>query len=440
MSPESSLWMFAPLIVLLFLGVPVAFALVSVALVFGLYRFGDAAVWLFAAKVQDLTTSHILAAAPLFIFMGAMLQRSGIADRLFDAIAMWTRPLPGGLAVASILMCVVFAASCGVVGATETVVGMLAIPVMLRKRYDPALISGTICAGGALGSMIPPSILLIILALIAEVGIGELFAGMVLPGLALAGCYVFWIIGRCWLSPALAPRDETSAPDLSLAARITLTLHALVPPFLLIAAVMGSILFGVAVATEAAAAGTIGSVLLAAFYHRLSWPVLREVMIETIAITAMILTIVLGGLMFSGVFVGLGGIAALSELIESSGLGRWGTLFIALGVTFIAGFVIDVISIILIVVPVSLPLMVAYGFDPLWFCILLVVVLQTSLLTPPMAGTIFYLRAVAPPEIKLQHMYRGVVPFIGLHFVVLAAIMIYPQMALWLPEVLIGFD
>jgi len=432
--------MFAPLFLLLVLGVPVAFALMAVALVFGLWRFGDAAVWVYGAKVQDLTASHILAAAPLFVFMGAMLQRSGIAERLFEAIAMWTRPLPGGLAVGSILMCVVFAASCGVVGATETVVGMLAIPVMMRYRYDPALISGTICAGGALGSMIPPSVLIIILALIAEVGIGELFAGMMLPGLALAGCYILWIMGRCLLDPSAAPKLDDEGPAVSLTERMVFTVRALMPPLLLITAVLGSILFGVAVATEAAAAGTIGSVLLAAMYKRLDWRVLRESIIETISITSMILTIVLGGLMFSGVFVGLGGIDALAGVIKSSGLGPWGTLFIALGVTFIAGFVIDVISIILIVIPVTLPLMVNFGFDPIWFCILLIVVMQTSLLTPPMAGTIFYLRAVAPPEITLGHMYRGVVPFIGLHFVVLAGIMQFPGFALWLPEVLIGFE
>ena len=439
MSIEIALFMFVPLLALIFLGVPVAFALMSVALVFGLWRFGPAVVHLYVAKVQDLTTSHVLAAAPLFVFMGAMLERSGISQRLFEAIAIWTRPLPGGLAVGTIIMCVLFAASSGVVGATETVVGMLAIPVMLRCGYDHALISGTICAGGSLGSMIPPSVLVVILALIAEVGIGDLFAGMIFPGLMLAGLYIVYIMLRSLLSPSLAPRPLEHR-QMSFSERLRFTVSALVPPVILITAVLGSILAGIAVPTEAASAGAVGALLLTLVNGNLNVAVLRDACMKTIAITSMILTIVLGGLMFSGVFVGVGGLLALERLIEASGLGAWGTLMVILGVTFLAGFVLDVISIILIVTPVAMPLMGAFGFDPTWFCILLIIVLQTSLLTPPMAGAVFYLRAVAPPEITLRAMYRGVTPFVALHFVVLAMVMTWPQLALWLPQRLLGFD
>lgn len=431
--------MFVPLLALIFLGVPVAFALMSVALVFGLWRFGPAVVHLYVAKVQDLTTSHVLAAAPLFVFMGAMLERSGISQRLFEAIAIWTRPLPGGLAVGTIVMCVLFAASSGVVGATETVVGMLAIPVMLRCGYDHALISGTICAGGSLGSMIPPSVLVVILALIAEVGIGDLFAGMIFPGLMLAGLYIVYIMLRSLLSPSLAPRP-VEGRQMSFSARLRFTVSALVPPVILITAVLGSILAGIAVPTEAASAGAVGALLLTLVNGNLSVAVLRDACMKTIAITSMILTIVLGGLMFSGVFAGVGGLLALERLIEASGLGAWGTLMVILGVTFLAGFVLDVISIILIVIPVAMPLMSGFGFDPTWFCILFIIVLQTSLLTPPMAGAVFYLRAVAPPEMTLRAMYRGVTPFVALHFVVLAMVMAWPQLALWLPQRLLGFD
>jgi tripartite ATP-independent transporter DctM subunit len=438
-SIELALFMFVPLLALIFLGVPVAFALMSVALVFGLWRFGPAVVHLYVAKVQDLTTSHVLAAAPLFVFMGAMLERSGISERLFEAIALWTRPLPGGLAVGTIVMCVLFAASSGVVGATETVVGMLAIPVMLRCGYDHALISGTICAGGSLGSMIPPSVLVVILALIAEVGIGDLFAGMIFPGLILAGLYIGYIMLRSALQPSLAPRVP-APPSMGLARRLRFTTTALVPPLALVAAVLGSILAGIAVPTEAASAGAVGAVLLTLMHGNLSIEVLRDACLKTIAITAMILTIVLGGLMFSGVFAGVGGLLALQRGIEASGLGAWGTLMVVLGITFLAGFVLDVISIILIVVPVAMPLMSGFGFDATWFCILLIIVLQTSLLTPPMAGAIFYLRAVAPPEITLRSMYRGVTPFVALHFVVLALVMLEPRVALWLPQRLLGFE
>ena len=207
---DVALFMFAPLMVLIFAGVPVAFSLMSVALVFGLWQFGGAAVFLFVAKVQEITSSHILAAVPLFVFMGAMLERSGTANRLFEAIHMWTRRLPGGLAVGTIILCVLFAASSGVVGATETVVGLLAIPVMLRYGYDKGLISGTICAGGSLGSIIPPSLLVVILAVIGRIGIGEMFAGMLLPGLVLAGLYILYIMVRCSLDPKAGPRQPAA--------------------------------------------------------------------------------------------------------------------------------------------------------------------------------------------------------------------------------------
>ena len=440
MSVELALFMFAPLMVLIFLGVPVAFALMSTALVFGLWHFGLPVVYLFVAKVQDLTASHVLAAAPLFIFMGATLERSGIADQLFTVIGMWTRKLPGGLAVGTIIMCVLFAASSGVVGATETVVGMLAIPVMLRNGYNRSLISGTICAGGSLGSMIPPSVLVIILALVAELGIGDLFAGMLLPGLILAGLYILYIMARCALDRTAAPSVPADEYQLPLGDKLLLTAKALLPPLLLIFAVLGSILVGYAVATEAGAAGAVGAVLLTMVNGKFSLQLLKDACLKTIAITSMILTIVLGGLMFSGVFVGVGGVLALEQIVDALGLGGWGTLFLFLTITFVAGFVIDVLSIILILMPVALPLMASFGFDLIWFCILLLIVMQTSLLTPPMAGAIFYLRAVAPAEITLRDMYRGVIPFVALHFVVLGLVMAYPELALWLPDVLIGFD
>lgn len=437
---DVALFMFAPLMILIFIGVPVAFSLISVALVFGVWRFGDAAVYVYVAKVQEITGSHVLAAAPLFVFMGAMLERSGTAERLFEAIHMWTRRMPGGLAIGTIAMCVLFAASSGVVGATETVVGMLAIPVMLRYGYDKGLISGTICAGGSLGSIIPPSVLVVILALIAEIGIGDMFAGMLLPGLILALLYVLYILIRCTLDPTSGPRLPATEDDPPLGEKLRITAIALLPPVLLIFAVLGTILGGMAVPTEAASMGAVGAVVLTLIYRNFTLGVLREAILKTISITAMILTILLGGTMFSGVFIGIGGLVAVERAIEVLQLGSWGTLFLILFLTFLAGFIMDVISIILIVIPIAVPLMLGFGFDIIWFFILLLITLQTSLLTPPMAGAIFYLRAIAPPEITLRDMYRGMTPFIALHFVVLALVMIFPQLALWLPEVLLGFD
>ena len=440
MSYDLALWMFPVLLATIFIGVPVAFALMSVALVFGVLQFGDAVVVMFAHRVEEISSSHILAAVPLFIFMGAMLEKSGIAEGMFETIHHWTHRLPGGLAVATIVICVLFAASSGVVGATETVVGMLAVPVMMRHGYDKGLISGTICAGGSLGSIIPPSMLVIILASIADLSIGELFTAMLFPGLILAGLYILYIMGYCLIRPAAAPRDNYVPDDTPLLRRLLQTAFVMLPPLSLIAAVLGSIIFAIAVPTEAAAVGAIGALILTVVYGRYSHSVLKEAMLTTLSITAMILTIVVGGLMFLGVFAGSGGLAAMQELLAQAGLGAWGTLALILLITFLAGFVLDTISIMLILVPLAMPIIAGLGFDPIWFSILLLLMMQTSLLTPPMAGAIFYFRAIAPPEITLRDMYRGVVPFIALHFVVLALLVAFPALALWLPSKLLGFD
>ena len=437
---ETALWMFPVLLVLIFIGVPVAFALMTVALVFGVAQFGEAVVVIFAHRVEEVGASHILAAVPLFIFMGAMLEKSGIAEGMFETIHYWTRLLPGGLAVGTIVICVLFAASSGVVGATETVVGMLATPVMLRAGYDKGLISGTICAGGSLGSIIPPSVLVIILATIADLGIGELFAAMIFPGLVLAGLYILYILGFAYVRPGVAPPPEPETDDVPLKIRLWRTVVVLVPPFSLIAAVLGSIIFAIAVPTEAAAIGAIGGLVLAILYRKFSWRALREALLTTLSITAMVLTIVVGGLMFAGVFAGAGGLLAVQNMLAGAALGPWGTVWLILLVTFVAGFVIDLISIMLILVPLAMPIVTGLGFDPVWFCIALLIMMQTSMLTPPMAGAIFYFRAIAPPEITLRDMYRGVVPFILLHFAVLAVIIAFPSVVLWLPSALLGFD
>ena len=437
---EPALWMFPVLLALIFVGVPVAFALMAVALAFGVAQFGASVVVIFGHRVEEVASSHILAAVPLFIFMGAMLERSGIAAGMFEAIHQWTRKLPGGLAVGTIVICVLFAASSGVVGATETVVGMLATPVMLRAGYDKGLISGTICAGGSLGSIIPPSVLVVILATIADLGIGELFAAMLFPGLALAGLYILYILGYGLVRPSAAPPPDPVPDAAALSLRIWRTAVVLLPPLVLIAAVLGSIIFAIAVPTEAAAVGAIGGLALTALYRKFSFAVLRDALLTTLSITAMVLTIVVGGLMFAGVFAGAGGLRAVHTLLADSQLGPWPTVALILAVAFLAGFVIDLITIMLILVPLAMPVVTGLGFDAVWFCIALLIMLQTSMLTPPMAGAIFYFRAIAPPEISLRDMYRGVAPFILLHFGVLALIVAFPDLALWLPEALLGFE
>jgi tripartite ATP-independent transporter DctM subunit len=432
-----SLLIFPFLLFLLFAGFPVAFSMMSAAFVFGVWTFGSSFVFQAAEKVEDVASNFVLAAVPLFVFMGSMLERSGIADRLFEAIHMWTRRLPGGLAVGTVVMCIIFAASSGVVGATETVIGLLAIPVMMRYHYNTELIVGTICAGGSLGTIIPPSVVAVVMGPLAGVSVGDLLVGMVFPGLIMAGLYMIYILALCLVYPKAGPRIAPAADDPPLGHRLRITAEALVPPLFMIFAVLGSIMLGWAAPTEAAAIGAAGSVLLTLFYRTFSWRALREAVMKTLSITTMIMAIILGGSMMTGAFVGAGGIAVTQDLVNSLALGAWGVMVIVLGMAFIAGFFLDWISIVLILVPIFTPLLKAQGIDMVWFCIALLVVIQTSYLSPPMAPAIFYFRAISPPEITTMHMYRGVIPFILLQLATLAILLIWPQTVLWLPSVLL---
>ena len=434
-----ALAMFPVLMLALFLGFHVAFSMMGIALIFGYLTFDTAVIFQFAQKIDAVGSNFVLAAVPLFIFMGAMLERSGIAEQLFEAVHLWTRRLPGGLAVGTVVMCVIFAASSGVIGATETVVGLLAIPVMMKYAYDKGLISGTICAGGSLGTIIPPSVVVVVLGPVADVSVGDLFVGMVFPGLLMAGLYIAYILIRCTVEPKAGPRLPPADDEPPLIERIRITLIALAPPVAMITAVLGSIMFGLAAPTEAAGLGALGSMILAILYRQFSLTVLNEAVLKTLKVTCMIFLILLGGNMFAGVFVAAGGIALAQDFIEQAQLTPWVTLAVFLFICFAAGFVLDWISVLLIFIPVFMPIVQAMGFDPVWFCVMFLVVIQTSYLTPPMAPAIFYLRGISPPEITLRHMFAGVVPFIFLQLVCLAIVGYFPQMVLWLPAQLLGF-
>lgn len=435
----TALLMFPALFLLIFLGVPVAFALMSVAFVFGLHTFGMAALFQFTLKIEAIAGNFVLAAVPLFVFMGAMLERSGIAERLFEAVHLWTRRLPGGLAVGTVIMCIIFAASTGVIGATETVVGLLAIPAMMKYHYSKSLISGTICAGGSLGTIIPPSVVVVILGPIADVSIGDLMVGMIFPGLILAGLYIAYILSLCILDPQAGPRLPPARSDPDLSAKLLVTARALVPPVLLIFAVLGSIMFGWAAPTEAAALGAAGSVILTLAYGRFTLNTFWEALVRTLRVTAMIMLILLAGSMFTGVFAGSGGMSVIRDMIDAVELGSWALLILFLALVFVAGFFLEWVSILLIFVPLFMPFVNGAGFDPVWFCVLLLIMIQTSYLTPPMAPAIFYLRGIAPPDISLRHMYRGVVPFLVIQLIALALVMAFPDTVLWLPQQMLGF-
>jgi tripartite ATP-independent transporter DctM subunit len=438
MAPEFSLLVFPVLLALVLTGYPVAFAMMGTALIFGVLAFGANYVFQATSVVESVASNFVLAAVPLFVFMGAMLEKSGIADKLFEALHLWTKRLPGGLAVGTILMCVIFAAASGVVGATEAVVGLLAVPVMMRHKYNHGLIAGSVCAGGSLGTIIPPSVVVVIMGPLANISVGDLMVGMLIPGLILAVSYVAYILIRCVINPAMGPAEPPLPDDPSFARKLSITVTALVPPLVLIVAVLGSIMAGIAAPTEAAGLGAAGSVVLAAIYRRLSWANFRDAVIRTVGVTAMIMAIVLGGSMMTGAFVGSGGIYVTQTYVNSLGLDAVGLVAIILGIAFLAGFFLDWISIILILLPLFTPLLTAMDVNMVWFCILLLIVLQTSYLTPPMAPAVFYFRSIAPREITTGQMYRGVLPFIALHLIPFVLVAVYPDTVLWLPRMLLG--
>jgi tripartite ATP-independent transporter DctM subunit len=432
------LTMFPALFALILLGFPIAFSLIGVALVFGYFTYQDAYVYQLIGRVESISSNFILAAVPLFIFMGSVLERSGIAERLFDAFRMWTRHLPGGLAVAAILMCVMFAASSGVVGATETVVGLLAIPTMLKYAYSKRLISGTICAGGSLGTIIPPSVVLIVLGPMADVSIGRLFAGAMLPGLVLAALYVLYIVFICLLRPETGPRGGADEIALPFTEQLVFSARVLVPPLLLVTCVLGSILAGIASPTEAAGIGGAGALILSMIYGTVTWKNLAEAVMKTLSVTAMIMFILMGGMIFTSVFFSMGGMSLVSGFVLGLELSPIVLLALILFLAFVLGCFLEWISILMIFIPIFTPIVVAVGFDPVWFSILFLVIIQTSYLTPPMAPAVFYLRGIAPPSITIQDMYLGMLPFLIIQGLVLILLMMFPQIILWLPNRLFG--
>ena len=439
MNPTVAALMFPGMFLLIFLGIPVSFSLIIPALVAGWFAFGDQVFNQLYGGLYSATTNYILSAIPMFVLMGAILERSGIAARLFRTMQLWLGRLPGGLAVATIAMGATFAAAAGVVGAVEVMVGLMAIPAMQRFRYDNSLIAGTICAGGSLGTMIPPSVVAVVYASLAQISVGELFAAMLFPGLIMVGLFILYIVGVCILDPKKGPRADDPDMRLPLAEKLRITASGLLPTMLLIFAVLGSLMAGIASPTEAAAVGAIGALILCICYGQFSVTMMRQALAITVRISAMILLIVAGGIMFTGIFAANGGGRLIQALISDMGLGLTGTLALFLCIVFLLGFVLDWTANVLICVPLFLPVLTAAGVDPIWFGTLVIIVIQTSYLTPPMASSIFYLLSIAPPDMKYGQVCRGVVPFILVQFLTLAIVALFPVLATWLPQRIVGF-
>jgi len=424
---------------MLLFGFPVAFTLGGVSLIFGYFTFGLGFFQLLPLRIWGTMSNYVLIAVPLFVYMGLMLEKSGLAEELLETMALLFGRLRGGLAISVIVVGAVLAASTGIVGATVVTMGLLSLPTMLKRGYTPELATGTICAAGTLGQIIPPSIVLVLLGSIMNISIGDMFIGAVIPGIILVGLYILWIIAVAIFRPKSAP----AMPAEELAAfkgqaMVKRVIRAFLLPFFLILAVLGSIFAGIASPTEAAAVGAFGATLLTIWQKKFNLRTLHEVMKGTTTLTCMVFVLLVGATAFGLVFRGLSGDRYITHLILDSNMGPHMFLFIVMLVIFIAGFFIDFIEITFIIVPVVAPIFQHLGVDLLWIGILIAVNLQTSFLTPPFGFSLFYLKGVAPPTVTTGHIYRGIIPFIAIQLIGLLMIVMFPETVTWLPKVMGG--
>src|SRR5690349_6478699 len=438
-----SLLLFGSLGLLLMLGLPMAFCTGSLATIF-LFVFGTPAILnMMPSRIFPFMTDYQLSAVPLFIFMAAMLEKAGIIEELFDVIYKWLGALKGGLASATVLACTALAAMVGVVGATEVTMGMIALPAMLRKGYDPKLACGALLAGGTLGILIPPSVMAIVYAVVAQQSLGELLIGSVFPGLLLSGIYIAYVTIRCYINPKLGP---ALPPEERVSMREKLRLlRNTIAPILVILLVLGVIFFGIATPVEAAGIGTFGALVVCALHRRLTWVALYDAGMATLKATAMVMWIFFGATMFVGFFIVKGGQNFVSELIIGTGLPAYGILFLMMVVLFILGMFLDWVGILLLTVPIFLPIMkslpfagtfglpgVAPGDVALWYGVIFMVNMQMAFLSPPFGYSLFYLKSVAPPQISMAMIFRAAIPFIGLQILGLTLCIIFPSIILWL--------
>lgn len=428
-----ALIMFVVLMVILLLGYPVAFTLGAVALLFGSIFLGISFFNLLPLRIWGIMTNFTLLAVPLFVFMGVILEKSGLAEDLLETMGLLFGRLRGGLALSIVFVGALLAATTGVVGATVVTMGIIALPSLLKNGYSPALATGTIAASGTLGQIIPPSIVLILLGDMVGVPVGRLFLGAVIPGTLLIVMYLIYIVIKTWCDPQSGPAlaNNTHNWDITFLIRV---LKSVLPALILMFMVLGSIFLGIATPTESAAFGALGALLLALLHQRLTLQKLREAMQQTTRLTSMVFLILIGATAFGLVFRGMGGDHLVHEIFTQLPGEKWGFILFSLLLIFLLGFFLDFLEICFIVVPILTPIAEHFQIDLLWFAILIAVNLQTSFLTPPFGFSLFYLKAVAPNTLRIGTIYQGIIPFVILQVIGLILLTIFPQITLWLPE------
>ena len=427
--------MFASMVALMVTGLPIAFSLGSIGLVFGWVLIGPGFLRIAAASAYTLTIKFILVAIPMFIFMAAILERAGIANDLYDMMHHWMGSLRGGLAMGTVVICTLFAAMSGISGAATVTMGLIALPSMLKRNYNKQIALGSIMAGGALGVLIPPSILMILYALFARVSVGRMFIGGVLPGLLLSGLFIAYIGIRCFLQPHMGPgvpREES----VGWGAKLTSFKAVLLPVFIIIG-VLGSIFTGIATPTEAAAVGAGGAILSAFIYRRLTWQNFKEAIFRTIRLTCMVMWIVLGATVFTAVYSGIGAPELFRNLILDLPVQPMMVILMFQLTYFILGCFLDPTGIIMLTVPIFVPVINALGFNPVWFGVVFVVNMEMAFLTPPYGVNLFYMRGVAPPGVTMGDIYRSIAPFVVLQGIGLVLVLLFPQIVLWLPSLML---
>ena len=426
--------LFGLMVVGLVLGQELAFVLGGAGVLIGAIAMGDSGITIAMTKIYDQMQSYSMVAIPMFVLMANFLTHSKVADGLFESVRYLFGPVKGGLGLAVILVSTVFAATTGIVGASVVTMGMLSLPILLRSGYKPSLACGMVCAGGSLGILIPPSIMLVSMGSYAEVSVGKIFFAAIIPGLSLSLGYIIYIMIVTRIHPDWGPAmSEAELAEMPLKKRITGSLVNLIPPLILIFAVLGSIFGGIATPTEAAGVGALFALILAICYKQFSLKMLYESLIDTAKTTAMVFIILFGAAAFTGVFMSLDGDQIISNWVLGMGIGKWGAFAIMMVIVFILGMFIDWLGIVMIVFPIFLPIMDHFGFDRLWLVAITAVLLQTCFMTPPFGFALFYVKGILPDTVKIQEVYKGVIPFILIIIVVTVLCAVFPQLVTWLP-------